>query len=94
MLLDILPKIIHIKHEIQLRPFQLNWLDFNKKIYYRYNGSLTTPNCSENVIWTVFADPLEISMKKVIKITLKLSYIHQKIYLVMFFFFLSKQNNR
>uniref|UniRef100_A0A673Z874 Carbonic anhydrase n=1 Tax=Salmo trutta TaxID=8032 RepID=A0A673Z874_SALTR len=39
--------------------FLLEGVDRTK--YYRYLGSLTTPNCSEAVVWTVFKDPIRVS---------------------------------
>ncbi|NXY20876.1 CAH4 anhydrase, partial [Atrichornis clamosus] len=30
--------------------------------YYRYEGSLTTPDCHEGVIWTIFEKPIELSL--------------------------------
>lgn len=38
------------------------------KSYYRYAGSLTTPPCSEVVIWNVFENPINISSSQMEKI--------------------------
>lgn len=35
--------------------------------YYRFNGSLTTPPCSEGVLWLVMKQPLSVSKKQIKK---------------------------
>ena len=32
---------------------------------YRYQGSLTTPPCSEDVSWIVFSKPLQLSKQRI-----------------------------
>lgn len=37
----------------------------NKSSFFRYEGSLTTPNCGESVMWTVFESSVPISLDQV-----------------------------
>lgn len=39
--------------------------EHNMTSYFRYRGSLTTPDCSESVVWTVFENPIPLSMNQV-----------------------------
>ncbi len=43
------------------KPFDVAALLPKEKQYYRFNGSLTTPPCSEGVRWLVLKQPLSIS---------------------------------
>ncbi|XP_053341807.1 carbonic anhydrase 4a [Clarias gariepinus] len=36
----------------------------NMTRYYRYDGSLTTPGCTEGVVWTVFEHPIPLSKEQ------------------------------
>ncbi len=41
--------------------------------FYRYEGSLTTPPCTQNVMWTVLKKPLTVSRAQVGLFALELS---------------------
>jgi carbonic anhydrase len=36
-----------------------------KREYYTYMGSLTTPPCTENVLWMVFKNPIQVSQEQI-----------------------------
>ena len=36
-----------------------------RRAYYTYMGSLTTPPCSEDVLWMVFKQPVQVSQQQV-----------------------------
>ncbi|CAH1377840.1 hypothetical protein MTP99_019244 [Tenebrio molitor] len=59
-------------HKQKINEFQqIGKIDLNDFLprdragFYRYNGSLTTPGCTEGVIWTVFTNPLPVSQSQV-----------------------------
>ncbi|WP_319381350.1 carbonic anhydrase family protein [Thiomicrorhabdus sp.] len=45
----------------------LDWLPGVTE-YYRYNGSMTTPPCSEGVSWVVFKQPLQASVEQIARL--------------------------
>jgi carbonic anhydrase len=51
---------------ISIQPNSL--LPKNSKQFYTYAGSLTTPPCSEGVIWYILSKPLGISKDQLIQL--------------------------
>ncbi|XP_023311345.1 putative carbonic anhydrase 5 [Anoplophora glabripennis] len=50
----------------QLAEFNVkNFLPRDTAGFYRYEGSLTTPDCNEGILWTVFTNTIPISAKQV-----------------------------
>jgi len=51
------------------KPFDLNSIfPENTEEYYSYDGSFTTPPCSETVNWIVFKQPIILSLNQVLKL--------------------------
>lgn len=58
-----------VNQPIVSEPFPLTRLipnldQMNRRGYYRYDGSLTVPPCTEGIIWNVFRTKLPISLKQ------------------------------
>ena len=51
----------YLRYSVPLADF----LPPNTESFFRYNGSLTSGNCNEGVIWTLFDTPIAISERQV-----------------------------
>ncbi|XP_044141549.1 carbonic anhydrase 4 [Bufo gargarizans] len=49
------------------------------KLFYRYEGSLTTPLCNETVTWTVFPAPIELGKSQIEAFYTNLKYSDDKL---------------
>ncbi|HEY7865650.1 MAG TPA: carbonic anhydrase [Psychromonas sp.] len=47
------------------RPFNIDGILPDNRDYYRFNGSLTTPPCSEGVRWLVLKETVSVSAKQI-----------------------------
>ena len=58
----------------------LNSLEFEADVknYYRYNGSLTTPPCTEGVRWIVMKSPRHVSQAQVLRLQEALSVANNR----------------
>lgn len=53
--------------ELNLQSFLPNLKSVNKMGYYRYSGSISTPPCTEGILWNVFETKIDISPSQVNK---------------------------
>ena len=49
-----------------------------KRDYFRFNGSLTTPPCSEGVIWLVMKDRMTASKEQIARLTTALEFANNR----------------
>lgn len=66
---NVLPSITEYESSTQIDNFKLSGLyggidSPTKNVYFTYAGSLTTPPCSESVIWIIFIFPLSVNSQQ------------------------------
>ncbi|CAB3401017.1 unnamed protein product [Caenorhabditis bovis] len=62
---DKLPLLQFSGNSTRLKKFKTNSiLPFTTDSFYSYEGSLTTPNCEEVVIWTIVSEPIYITVSQ------------------------------
>lgn len=69
-IIDMLRKIAYKDDSIELDTSSLSLkslMSSDQDSYFRYQGSLTTPSCSEAVVWSVFSTPSFISQAQLEK---------------------------
>jgi carbonic anhydrase len=59
-----MPRKPHTHHELLTRASAEALLPPDRT-YFRFNGSLTTPPCSEGVVWLVMKQPLTASKEQI-----------------------------
>lgn len=65
-----LPRLVNFSSsvEVKFRQSDLNFIDAflpkDRRHFYRYEGSLTTPTCNENVLWTVYRSVATVSPRQ------------------------------
>lgn len=67
MLKNIAQRVPQLRNRMKKPPLPMNFSELlpKDKTYYRYNGSLTTPPCSEGVKWFVMKQPITASQQTI-----------------------------
>ena len=61
---NVMPEHINRENVVREKSFDANMLFPEDRTFYFYRGSLTTPPCTENVQWVIFANPIEASLEQ------------------------------
>jgi carbonic anhydrase len=61
---NVMPEHINRETIVREKSFDANLLFPQDRTFYFYRGSLTTPPCTENVQWIIFANPIEASAEQ------------------------------